>query len=116
MCRLYFLLIFNDTKKYNGQIFNVGKENKKIKDIALIVKEEVENFLGKEIKLNFTKSDDIRSYRINSDKITNILNFEFKHTIRDAVLDLCKAFKMVKLKTALILNFKYKGSFGKKGK
>ena len=40
-----------------------------------------------------TKSDDIRSYHINSDKIKEQLNFEPKLTVENAVQDLCTAFK-----------------------
>jgi len=105
MCRLYFYLIFNDTKKHNGEIFNAGQENKKIKDIANIIKQEVEKYSKKEIKLNFTETDDIRSYRINSDKIQKILNFKFKFTIKDAVRDLCEAFKDGRIKDSF--NSKY---------
>ena len=44
-----------------------------------------------------TPSDDIRSYHINSDKIKRVLGFEPKHTIEDAVRDLCAAFREGKL-------------------
>ena len=35
----------------------------------------------------------IRSYHINSDKIKNKLNFSPKHTIENAVKELCDAFR-----------------------
>ena len=47
----------------------------------------------KKVELNFTKSDDVRSYRITSDKIQNILGFKFEFSIEDAVEELCENFE-----------------------
>ena len=55
----------------------VKKEFPEIQDVA-IIKES---------------SDDKRSYHINSDKIQKILNFSPKHSVEDAILELCNAFK-----------------------
>ena len=93
MIRLYDYLIFQDVDKFNGEIFNAGLQNLKIKEIANIVKEVVEKKLQKEIEIRTTKSDDIRSYRINSDKIQKVLKFKFTHSIKDAVIDICDGFK-----------------------
>ena len=46
----------------------------------------------------YSKSDDNRSYHINSDKIKKILNFTPKYSIEDAILELCNAFKKKLLK------------------
>jgi dTDP-D-glucose 4,6-dehydratase len=40
-----------------------------------------------------TPTNDLRSYRINSDKIAEALGFRPKFGIEDAVRDLCEAFK-----------------------
>ena len=40
-----------------------------------------------------TKSDDNRSYHINSDKIFDILGYKPKLSLERDVLDLCNAFK-----------------------
>jgi nucleoside-diphosphate-sugar epimerase len=40
-----------------------------------------------------TPTDDNRSYHINSDKIARVLGFTPKHTIEEAVHDLCAAFR-----------------------
>lgn len=93
MVSLYEYLIFENIDKFNGEIFNAGLQNLKIKEIANIVKDVVEIKLNKEIEIRVTKSDDIRSYRINSDKIQKILNFKFKHSIKDAVNDICEGFE-----------------------
>ena len=48
--------------------------------------------VGDDVKLVTSHSDDNRSYHISSNKIKTELGFEAKHTIRDAVKDLCTAF------------------------
>ena len=47
----------------------------------------------KDLEILTTKSDDNRSYHINSDKIKKILNFSPQNTIEDAVKELCEAFQ-----------------------
>lgn len=94
MCDLYKILILNDMKKLNGEIFNVGTENLKIIEVAEKVKSVMESKLNKEdIEIRVEESADIRSYMINSDKIKNLLGFEFKKTVDDAIEDLCEAFE-----------------------
>ena len=81
MVRAYEFVV---NKKING-CFNVGFENQKV------------NLLAKNIskvfncKLITKKSNDPRSYRINSDKITSS-GFEPKYNSLDAILDLKKEF------------------------
>ena len=48
--------------------------------------------VGEDVKLVTSDSDDNRSYHISSNKIKTELGFEAKHTIGDAVEDLCEAF------------------------
>ena len=93
MCELYKILIQNDIKKFNGEIFNVGTENLQIIEIANKVKSIIETkYNKKDIKINIEKSSDIRSYMINSDKIKKLLGFNFKKSVDDAIIDLCNAF------------------------
>ena len=89
MVRAYRVLIEAPSNLINGQIFNAGWENKTIADIAEIVKKKI----GEDVKINFVKSSDNRSYHICSDKIKNILKFEMKLNISDAVSDLKFAFE-----------------------
>ena len=98
MCRLYEKLIFNEIKPFNGEIFNAGLQNLKISEIANIVKRVVEKRKKEKVELNFVPSDDIRSYRITSDKIQNVLGFDFKYSIEDAVRELCENFENGNLK------------------
>ena len=98
MCDLYKMLINNDIKKYNGEIFNVGTENLKIIEVAEKVKSVLENKLQKKnIEIRVEESADIRSYMINSDKIQKILGFKFKKTVLNAIEDLCDAFEQDKI-------------------
>ena len=93
MCELYKMLILNDIKKFNGEIFNVGTENLQIIEIAEKVKSIIEKkYNKKNIEINIEKSTDIRSYMINSDKIKKLLGFNFKKSVDDAIIDLCNAF------------------------
>jgi len=81
--------------KLAGQIFNAGFENHTISQLAEFVKKVVEEEFPdkKPIKIEKSKSDDNRSYHVNSDKIYRALGWKPKHTIEDAVRDLCQAFR-----------------------
>ena len=98
MCRLYEQIVFSDIKNINGEIFNAGFQNLKVAEIAEMVKKIVEKHIGQEVKLNFTESNDKRSYRVTSDKIINKLNFNMKKNVEDAINDLCIGFKEGKIK------------------
>lgn len=99
MADAYKLLIKAPHEKIQGETFNIGYENFSIMQLAEFVKKVVqEEFPEKgEIPIKVTESNDPRSYRVNSDKIKRVLGFAAKHTIEDAVRDLCKAFKAGKL-------------------
>jgi len=94
-CDAVQLFIESEDDLIANQIFNIGKQNLTINEIALIVKNIVlTKFPDKlDIKIEKSYSDDVRSYHINSDKIKHHLNFEPKYTIEDAINDLCKAFQ-----------------------
>ena len=89
------LLITAPVDKIQKQIFNVGNENLTISEIAEIVKKVVLlNFSEKtSIEVSYSKSDDNRSYHINSDKIFKFLGFRATRTVENAVNELCEAFK-----------------------
>ena len=95
MCRAYENIIQADSDKINNEVFNVSYENKKIIELADLVKKNVENFYNIrdiEIEVN-TETNDKRSYHVNSEKITRVLDFRPKFSIDDAVISLCQAFK-----------------------
>ncbi|MBX3454247.1 SDR family oxidoreductase [Ferrovibrio sp.] len=102
-CDLCKLLLETPDDKIANEIFNCGYQNMSIMDLALLVRKVVkEEFPEKgEIEIVTTPTDDIRSYHINSDKITQKLGFKPTHTIEDAVRDLCRAFKAGKLPNSM---------------
>ncbi len=92
------LLMFADEKKVSNETFNVGYQNLSINQISSLVKKVIEKeFPEKSISINHEISNDNRSYHINSDKIKDKLGFIPKHTIEEAIVELCDAFKKGKL-------------------
>lgn len=93
------LLMTAPAEKIANERFNVGFQNMSIMDIARTVKKVVEELYPQkgDIPIEVTESNDKRSYHINSDKIKRVLGFAPKHTVEDAVRDLCKAFNEGKL-------------------
>ncbi|HEY1980233.1 MAG TPA: SDR family oxidoreductase [Xanthobacteraceae bacterium] len=93
------LMLTAPKEKVANQIFNCGYQNMSISEIALLVKKVVEEVFPEKrpIEIVSTPSDDNRSYHINSDKIKNALGFAPKHSIEEAVRDLCQAFREGKI-------------------
>lgn len=85
---LYLFLLENP--KYTG-IFNAGFENISILDIA----KTVTKYIPAEIQI--TKSNDPRSYRVNSNKLL-ATGFRPKKTVEDAVRELINAFNSGELR------------------
>jgi nucleoside-diphosphate-sugar epimerase len=103
MVDLYKLLLTVSDDKIAGQIFNAGFQNMSIMEIARIVKRVVQEMFPEkgDIPIVTTPTDDLRSYHVNSDKIQRLLGFRPKHTIEDAVRDLCAAVKAGKLPNSM---------------
>lgn len=97
------LFLTASDEKIQGEVFNVGYQNLSIMDLAHLVRKVVaEEFPDRgQIDIVTTPTDDIRSYHINSDKIRRMLGFEPKHTIEDAVRELCGAFRDGKLPNSM---------------
>jgi nucleoside-diphosphate-sugar epimerase len=103
MIDLYCLLLEVPDEKIAGQVFNAGYQNYTVADTATVISAVVREELPEkgEIEIVTTPSDDIRSYRINSDKICRELSFVPRHTIEDGARDLIRAFKAGKLPDSL---------------
>mgnify|MGYP001577786442 CR=1 FL=1 len=82
----YVELLKLPAEKISGGIYNAGYENHTILGIA----EMVRDFIGPEIKIEVTETNDHRSYHISPEKIKRELNLVPKKTLRDAVLDIKK--------------------------
>ena len=85
----YLAVLDAPSKKINGEVFNVGFKNQSVNELANDVKEVI----GNDVKIIYKKSDDNRSYHVSSEKIKEMLGFETKYTVKDAVLDLKEAFE-----------------------
>jgi nucleoside-diphosphate-sugar epimerase len=71
-----------------GKIFNVGYENRKVIEIAEMVRKAV----GEDVVITKEPTSDNRSYHISSKKIEQELGFRPRRTISDAIQDLRMAF------------------------
>ena len=89
MCQSYMQVLDADISLVKGEIFNVGFENYPVKYLANIIKDVV----GKNVKLKTVQTNDNRSYHISSKKIEKNIGFKTQFTIKDAVIDLKKAFE-----------------------
>jgi nucleoside-diphosphate-sugar epimerase len=94
-CDAVKLFLVAPSEKIQNEIFNVGTQNLTIMQIAEMVRDVVSKEFPEKSKVEIvtTPSDDLRSYHINSDKIKRVLGFVPKHSIEDAVRDLCAAFR-----------------------
>jgi len=82
MVACYEWLLKGDLPSLVGQTFNVGGPNYKVRELAELVQSRVNALLGKKVDIEETKTDDNRSYRINSDKIQSF-GFEIYDIVRD---------------------------------
>ena len=97
MARAYLEIIEARNELIKDQVFNVGFENHKVKELAILV----DDIFSNQLKVESFTTDDNRSYHISSEKIKKILNFEPKYTISDAIKDLKFAFQNNLLQNSL---------------
>lgn len=103
MVDLYVQLLREPNERIAGKTFNAGYQNHTVSEIAEIVKRVVEQEMPERapIEIVTTPSDDLRSYRICSDKIRRELGFTPKRTLEDAVRDLVRAFRAGEIPDAM---------------
>lgn len=102
ICDVYKLLLDIDAEKIAGRTYNAGYQNYTVDEISQMVKGVVEaEFPGAPIEIAKVPTNDLRSYHVNSDKIAKELGFVPRHSIEDAVRDLCAAMKAGKLPGSL---------------
>ena len=77
-------------EKIGGKIFNAAGYNTTVREIAETIKEVMNGKL--ELTSAPARSDE-RSYHVSSEKIARELGFAMKRTIRDAVVDIIKAYE-----------------------
>ncbi len=95
---LYVKSLEYPKEKIAGKIFNAGYENHTVRQIADIVKE---NLNRPNVVVTVEESNDNRSYHISSQKIQKELGFVPQHSIGEAVRDLKSAFEAGKIPDAL---------------
>src|SRR5262245_54164938 len=102
-CDAVQLLLTVPADKIQNETFNVGYQNLSIMEIAELVRRVVGEEMPERKKVDIvtTPTDDIRSYHINSDKIKRVLGYAPRHTIEDAVRELCKAFVANKIPNSM---------------
>jgi nucleoside-diphosphate-sugar epimerase len=95
ICSLYNHLLEAPISRIRGEIFNAGFENLTVNELAKLVQKVVlEEMPSRElVPIVVTPTDDNRSYRITSTKLTDALDWEPSFTIEDAVRDLVLAFR-----------------------
>jgi len=88
---LYAQLLLEPAARIAGKTYNAGYQNRSIADIAQIAHDVVREELPDigPIEIVTSPSDDNRSYRVNSEKIAAELGYRPRHTIEDAVRDIC---------------------------
>jgi nucleoside-diphosphate-sugar epimerase len=88
---LYEQLLLEPAARIAGKTYNAGFQNRTIADIAQIAHDVVRQELPElgPIEIVTTSTEDNRSYRVNSDKIAAELGYRPRHTIEDAVRDIC---------------------------
>ncbi len=99
IAELYVMILEYPDHKIAGEIFNAAIQNYTISELALMVKQVVEQEMPEKapIRIETTTTNDPRSYHVSSRKIAEKLGYIPKRTVQDAVRDLCRAFKAGKL-------------------
>ncbi len=88
MTDLYVRCLDLPDDRIDGGVYNAGYENHSVRDIA----EMVRGVVGEGVDIVATPTDDMRSYRVSSEKIRRELGFVPRRTIADAVKSLVDAF------------------------
>ena len=88
MTDLYAKCLEFTNEAIDGKVFNAGYENQRVNELA----DMVQGAVGDDIQIEWSPTDDNRSYHVSSRKIREELGFEPKHSIEEAIKDLVGAF------------------------
>lgn len=66
-------------------IFNIASGNYTVGEVGDLVKSEIEERLGKPIRLRINHIRDVRNYKVSFEKARNVLSFHARHDIRSIV-------------------------------
>jgi len=95
VCKAIHLAIEADDEKINGEIFNVGSNEQNVQIFELA--KRVADAIGVEFNYEWYGFPDNRSYRVNFNKIKEVLNFHPDYTIEDGAREVYEALKSGKL-------------------
>jgi nucleoside-diphosphate-sugar epimerase len=95
VCKAIHLAMEADEEKVNGEVFNVGSNEQNVQIFELA--QRVANAIGVEFNYEWYGFPDHRSYRVNFDKIKEVLNFYPEYTIEDGAREVYEALKSGKL-------------------
>ncbi len=98
MADCYINLLDAPSNVVHNQIFNAGDKNFSVEELALMVRDVI----GSDVELDYSHTDDNRSYHISSDKIKSTTGFFPQKSLENAVQDLKLAFESNELKDPLI--------------
>lgn len=101
MVEAYIFLLEAPEKLINKEAFNVGFENKTVKELGVLVQRIVGELRDSDIQIKIESSNDNRSYHINSDKIQAI-GFRYRNNIEQAIVDLCEMFQKGRFPDSLV--------------
>ncbi|MDA1014423.1 MAG: NAD-dependent epimerase/dehydratase family protein [Planctomycetota bacterium] len=90
MTDLYVDLVQRPRGEVAGKIWNAGYDNMQVQAIADLIQTSLS---PESIEVVAEPTDDLRSYRVNSELIRKEIGFTAQHSIRDAVDDLVAAFR-----------------------
>jgi nucleoside-diphosphate-sugar epimerase len=91
----YIWCLYNRTV-VKGQIFNLGFENMKVSNLALLVQDALVQHGYNSITIDTKPSNDIRSYRLSSQKLRSV-GFLPKYNVYDAIMDIVYQYKYYSL-------------------
>lgn len=77
----------------NNEVFNLSYQNNTMDELADIVRDTVKSCADKDIIIEHVPTDDLRSYHIDSSKISRVLGFNRRWDISSAVTGVVKSFK-----------------------
>ena len=89
---VFYLTLKSDEKKVKSQVFNLGSNNENFQKIQIA--EIIKNNFIKDLTIDIVNDDpDLRSYKVNFDKIQKILNYRPEKTIDQAIGELLFSLK-----------------------
>ena len=79
------LVVLDALGPLSGQQLNVGNENLTVAEIATMVAHQVEAKVGARVAVTTTATDDTRSYRLTSRRLSTMLGMTPRRTVRQAI-------------------------------